>query len=672
MKKTWNPQGSARVRKSMKALLLTVASLTTLSTVLAPMATAAPQDPAGSSTPMTVQQVLERDGQALKDTGLLELAPPEQAKILTTEDFKANAEVNTAFVRLDNHRVNFMVKDAQGHEQELFPFAVETGFWDSLACGGVYASRSDKLFSCVTNEQSPFYANGDFIAGMKKAFTMIKEYGFNTVQITVNWAEWDRTMDPAHPNFDFAVLDDLKDWAKEAGLKVLFVLFFQVQRNMPAYETGFRPSIYPEDEVNRAGKTVYHLADENGISYGIQWANQPVLRTVEGYTKLHNNNAAVPELYPEFWHPVIHKQITTALTKLAEHFRTSKTVIGYQVGNETGVTGGNDYNYYDDPSTANPYYQAMFELWKQKTGSSDKVRFRKELGIAVWQSMVKTMRAQDPYKLLTTNFQSSDVDKNPTNPRNSGGQDLNFYRDAGLDVIAPMFYGGTENIRKNIDQYYDSSDNDTSITAQELPGYFPSEIGIGWNRGVPTQSDILGVLARGGVGFGLYSMGEMLAGASKMQKTVRSLLEIMNANESLLWSGQPVSADTTDNIHLTTADSKMTLTTLQSIDPNKALGIMWIDYGSKKKGTVTARPVTVHVREAGTYKVEIMENTNTDHAVTLEAQQFTATANSSFDVTNIQLDDISGAFIKVTKVSQYVIVDCTLTVIVNNRGVQTP
>lgn len=624
------------------------AALTAACLALTPQLTAH----ADESAELTVQQVIARDGEALKATGLLDLSTPQQAQVLTQEEFEQTQDAQTAFVRLDNDKITFMAKNDEGKAEPFLSLAVETGFWDSRACGGPY-TQGNHAFGCVTNPASPFYSNASYEEGMKQAFKLMKnEYHFNTVQITINWAEFDRTIDAANPVFDFTLLDDFVKWADEAGLKVLWVLFFHIQRNMPAYEQGFRPEGYTQDAAATAKKSVYNLADEGNYSYGIQWANSPVLKTVAGYSALHHDNQAVPELYPEYWHPVIFKQLMTALDKLAEHYKSSRSVIGYQLGNEEGLCGGNDYNYYNAYNSANPYYKAMFELWKTKTGGTDHVQFRKELGLSVWQAMVSAIRKQDPYKALTTNFQSSDVDKNPTNPANSGGQDLDFYRDAGLDLIAPMYYGGTENIRKNIDAFYGSSDDSNSMTAQELPLLFPSEIGIGWDRGVRTQSDILDTLARGGAGFGLYSFGEMLKNSRVMKQTVRSLMTMVTKYSHEFWDGQPVNADTTSNIHMTTTDSKYAISTLQGVDPNTALGVLWVDYGSDSSaGAASVRHLDVSVREAGTYRVEALINTNANEPTVVDAVEREVAADESIGLDSISLDAFSSAFIKVTKIA---------------------
>lgn len=571
-------------------------------------------------TKKTAESVLAHEREALLNTDLLKLQAPQQATVLTPKQF-AETDTESAIVRLDNHKITLMTKNGEGEPEEFLSMATETGFWDTMSCGGVYADRSDKLFSCVTSEHSPFYTDGDFEAGMRTAFTQMKEkYGFNTVQLTINWAEWDKTVDPANPTFDYDKMDELVEWAGDAGLKVLWVLFFHVQTNMPDYN---------------GDHGVYNIADENGYSYGVQWGNG--LERVSDYP--FNANSAVPEMYPEYWHPVVHAQLETALTDMAEHYSENADVIGYQIGNEEGLTGP-----YNNDGDTNPYYQAMYQLWSEKAGSTDRKVFRKELGLAVWQSMVSTMRAVDPYKVIKTNFQSSDVDKNPLG-FTAGGQDLDFYRDAGLDLIAPMYYGGTEAIRGNIDEFYGSSDTELSTVAQELPALFPSEIGIGYERGPITQSDILDTLARGGIGFGLYAYGEMEALAPNMQQLVKNIMLMTTEYQSELWSSQPVSARTTSNIHLTTSDPNMTLSTLETIDTDVAVGLLWRDYHDVA-GDSAVRPVTVSVQDAGTYTVEAMVNGQSVGSITE-----TVDVGGTIEFGNIEMNEIGSAFIKVSKAS---------------------
>ncbi|WP_336644867.1 hypothetical protein [Microbacterium sp. USHLN186] len=611
-----NPTVSRPVRGRRAAASLT--ALAVLGTTLAGMAGVAPAAAAGSTEKKTVATVLQQDRDALLGTDLLELNVPQQATILTPEQFAEN-DTRSAIVRLDNQKIAFMTKDRSGKPQEFVSMATETGFWDSLACGGVYEKRSDKLFSCVTAPQSPFYQDGDYEKGMREAFRQMKEdYDFNTVQLTVNWAEWDKTVDPAHPVFDYAKLDQLTEWASDAGLKVFWVLFFHIQTNMPDYA---------------GARGVYNIADEGPYSYGIQWGKG--LEKVSDYP--HDAWNAVPELYPEYWHPVVHKQLETAMTDIATHFKDSDTVLGYQIGNEEGVTGP-----FNNNGDTNPYYAAMYELWHEKTGSTDKKTFRKELGLSVWQSMVESVRAVDPYKAITTNFQSSDVDKYPTG-NTAGGQDLDFYRDAGLDLIAPMYYGGTESIRGNIDRFYGSSDSELSAVAQELPALFPSEIGIGYERGAVTQSDILDTLARGGIGFGLYAFGEMQALAPKMQRLIKDVMAMTAAYEDELWSAQPVSAKTTQNIHMTTSDANMTLATLETVDPDVALGLLWRDYQSAA-GSSGVRPVEVSVKTGGTYAIEVMVN-----GQKIAGKTATVEAGGTIGFSGIEMDEIGSAFIKVSK-----------------------
>lgn len=572
----------------------------------------------------TWEQVLEQDRDAIVATDLLELQTPQQATILTPEEFE-KTDTNAAIVRLDNRKITFMTKDGQGEPQEFLSMATETGFWDTLSCGGPYENRSDKLFSCVTAEQSPFYVEGDdglgdYEQGMRNAFKRMKnEYGFNTVQLTMSWAEWDKTSDPNNPRFDYTKMDQLAKWAEEAGLKVFWVLFFHVQTNMPDYH---------------GERSVYNIADDDGYSYGIQWGNEELERPSD-YPR--NGWNAVPELYPEYSHPVVNKQLHAGLTNLAEHYKDSPNVLGYQIGNEEGLTGP-----YNNQGDKNPYFEATFQLWSEKRNSIDRKAFTKELGLSIWQQMVSSIRAIDPYKVITTNFQSSDVDKYPTG-NTAGGQDLDFYRDAGLDLVAPMYYGDTNMIRGNVDRWYGSSDAELSTVGQELPGLFPSEIGVGYERGPVTQSDILDTLARGGMGYGLYAFGEMEALAPNMQALIKNVQAMATKYEHELWSGLPVSAKTTKNIHLTTADPNMTLSTLETVDRNVAVGILWRDYHNTA-GNTGNRPVTVSVKDAGTYTIDAMVN-----GVPVVSHTATVEAGGSIPFGNITMNEIGAAFIRVMK-----------------------
>ena len=580
------------------------ATLTLLSGVLGGAVTAVAAD----GTPKSADELIASEESALRETGLFEtLAPggiekPAQfMKVLSESEF-AESPAPIAMVRYENQKLSFMDKDEKGNPKPFLPLMVETGFWDSRACNHAYQHRRDKLFSCVTAPQSPFTnidgsKSRDIAEGMRNVFRKAKELGFNTIQITYNWAEWDKTEQAGNPKFDFSEMDQLTNDAAAAGLKVQWVLFFHVQRNMPNWNES----------------PLYKLATKEGVNYSIQWGQGQTLRDPADYTRSPND--AVPELYPEYWQPTMSKHLNEALGAMATHFKDNPHVIGYQVGNEEGPVGPQN-NRVD----SNPYREALYKLWlkdREQTDTPDnQKRFLKELGIAVWRQFAGTMRAIDPYKMITTNFQGGDVDKGWGTT--AGGQDINFYKDAGMDVLAPMYYSNDNSIRNTYDRAYGAKRNGDSGIATKLPGLLPSEIGVSWNRGSQSLVDAADVLARGGQGYGMYSIGELLVQGPKMVPTVTRLNKMVANLGDSLPQGLPVSAATTTNLYATLnnaptgdeGDDGMSVSNLEH--PN---GTALVIYNDSVTGSHFAgndfdlaagrhqRQVTVTAKQAGTYTV---------------------------------------------------------------------
>lgn len=463
-------------------------------------------------------------------------APENKTHKLALLDDKANT--NVALAKLDNGKIVFMTKK-DGKMQQFYPLAVETGFWDT---------RKE-------NQET----NWD------EAFKQMKSMGFNTVQLMVQWSDWNQ----APGKFDYSYLDSIVNTAKKYDMKMYFAMFFHYQWNMAKKFDDF---------------WAYHVEDHDGKSYSIQWGKGD-----------QNNPANIRkdslEVFPEYWHPQIYPRLLEAIENLAQHYRDSDTVIAYQLGNEEGfnyyLNGGNDQN---------PYYQMLFNKWKEQTKQSDEKAFRKDTILALWQSFSDAVHKVDPYKPVTTNFQAGLPEKGGTFDWHEG-VDPAFYKEANLDMVGTMFYGNDGDLAWNsLDKIY-------NYTTQG-PILFPSEIGAAGQNSINMKSYVLDSLSRGAQGFGIYCYGEMWG--TEHQTNATNLLAMISANQDLITRGLP---QATDQGQITLQQPEgLTSRALQV--PNAKLFMLNDATVLKKLPQATAKEYELPLKfnQTGRYEVTVMVN----------------------------------------------------------------
>lgn len=442
---------------------------------------------------------------------------------------QSNAPI--ALVRGQNGKISFMSRDEAGTMQPFYPLAMETGYWDSRL---------------TLNNPPPTTQNSGVVShlwdvprtGWNDVFADIASTGANTVQVTIHWANWE----PEKDQYDFTFCDSIVDAAAQNGLKTIFVIFFHYQMNFisPEYDNLW----------------MYHLDDrtENGEvrNYAIQWGGYDSIADARA---LYNPAADTGrhEIYLEYWHPQVFSQLMDGITALAEHYKNSPDVLGYQLGNEEGFcnteNGGNDQN---------PYYQQLFASWKEQTGKTEERQFRLDTVNGIWTAMNNAVHAVDPYKFTTSNLQTANVEK-------SGGfvwadgADMDFYKN--LDAIGTMFYDGAENVYNNLDNHY------TYTT--ELPVLFPTEISSNPRR---QKMYVAETVERGGQGYGIYCYGELFQnfrgyqGAPTANRTAtENVYAMMNNSMDILWGAMPLAEQPEAGIWMyQNSDSAAKLTVLSA------------------------------------------------------------------------------------------------------------
>lgn len=505
---------------------------------------------------------------------------PASMKILSEEEAESKGDVKVAMVRQENQKINFMIKDKDGTMKPFYSKALETGFWDTRKQGQV--TDWDKVFQ-------------DF-----------KDMGVNTVQLMVQWQDWE----PEKGVFDYNFLDTVVNKASEKGLKVYFAIFFHYQWNMDTKYDDF---------------WAYHLEDRDGKNYSIMWG--------EGNK---NNIASIRrnslEVFPEYWHPLVFPELMKAITNLADHYKDSSDVIAYQLGNEEG------FNYYlNNGNDTNPYYAKLFEKWKKETGKNSEADFRLETIQNIWKHMTDAVHKVDPYKPTITNFQGG-------LPEKIGGFNWNegvnpsFYKDANLDLVGPMFYGNDGyKIWNNLDPIYDYT--------KSSPVLFPSEIGAAGKNSIAMKTYLMNTLERGAVGFGIYCYGEMLG--TIHDGNLRRLISMIDASEDIIYSGLPVDKNVdAKNIFLSTNTGGFKVSNLEK-DSDSVLGLLYapdvVRYGNAEINSNVE--MTLNVKKADNYKIQVYTDGN---LISTEKKDLSENSSYKFD---INMSNYSNTFVKVTSSS---------------------
>lgn len=552
----------------------------------------------------------------------------QDAKVLSKEESK---KVPVALTRLDNDKIAYTVNG-----EPFYPIAIETGWWDTRIDNNGYKGSQKDVgddFKKITDEEWNRY------------FSDMSSMGFNTVQLMIHWRDWE----PENDKFDFTFLNHVTDLADQNGLKTEFIIFFHSQTNyIPLSMDKFWG--YDLDNQTINGKK-YSLS----MQWGEGLTSSQDFRDYLNRTGVHGGK----ENFLEYWNPVVFEEMQEALTKLAENFKDSNKVIGYQIGNEEG------FNYYtNNGNDDNPYYKELEKIWLQENPNGNLNKFRADTINNLWKHFSNTIHKVDPYKPTTTNTQGGEMEKNGVQygSRSNDGMTMSIYEN--VDMIGSMFYGGASSIYTNIDNHYVQKDNNNIQTyAKSFPILFPTEISATMNDGSVAKQIVAQTIARGGQGFGLYCYGELYNNFEPNETkypqpvlgTIKTLVRTIKDVEDLVYAGVPVNKDNTQNIfmtldNITKNQGNQTLSVLEK-DKNNALGVLhfWgnANNGNNHEQSKESRTATIGftAKEVGNYNIKLhktngnIEIRNVNVMNPNEKQTFTM-ETTGLDVTYIEVQKV--------------------------------
>lgn len=522
-----------------------------------------------------------------------------------------SSTIPVAITRLSNGKLAYTING-----KPFYPQALENGWWDTRIPD---ASTNNEYFRTDTD--------WDYV------FQDMSSIGANTMQLMIYWSDWE----PTQGTYDFTFLDNVIAKAASYGLKAELIIFLHshaISGVIPRSQDDF---------------WAYHLDDRDGKCYSIQWGTGNLNSTSAFRAAAAPGNGQ--EIFLEYWHPEVFPKLLAALTALAEHYETSDDVIGYQLGNEEG------FNYYvNNGNDQNPYYAQLKALYMQDNPGATEQEFRIETINNLWTSFNNAIHAGDAYKPTTSNLQSGLTEKSYPNYNPNDGTTIAFYEN--LDMIGSMFYDNSENIFPNLDNQYNGGSATGTQYATTLPLLFPTEIGANVKNSRVMKIIAAETIARGGQGFGIYCYGELYTD-SRAYKTsapkdsraqTSNLFEVVGAFEQSIWAGIPVTSSTASNIFMSVSDTSYnpTLSVLEATD-GTAIGLLYFKgaLGNNVNEENRSRDITVSVKEAGTYAVEVRV-TNGSEPVVYEYQ---AEANSQFNVP-VTTTNYNVAFIEVSKVNE--------------------
>lgn len=529
-----------------------------------------------------------------------------------------------AMVRLDNGKVAYYLNGSP-----YFPLAVETGWWDTRVDNNGFKDTSGKNqvgddFKTISDEEWNTW------------FSDMREIGFNAVQLMIYWKDWE----PEAGTYDFSFLDHVTGLAKENGLNTEFIIFFHSQTdNIPRVMDNFWG--YDLDNVEVDGKE---------YSLSMQWGDN--VKNASDVRRIRDTQGAGAngvENFLEYWHPEVFGKITDALTALAEHYRDSSNIIGYQIGNEEG------FNYYvDNGDDKNPYYAALYEYWKAEHPGESKDKFRADTINNLWKCFSNAIHEADPYKPTTTNTQSGNMEKgNVTYPKYApDGMTMDIYKN--VDMVGSMFYGGADALYPNLDKTY--ATNDAAAYSKGFPLLFPTEISATMNEGSVAKGISAQTIARGGQGIGLYCYGEMYSNFEKnnlnnplpVRNTVKTMLQVFNQNLDKIHSAIPVTQADTKNVYLTVSrvdpdpsQGNPVLSVLNTEDGN-TFGVFHftknVNQGSGNAAAAAKRKITVELsaKEAGEYRINLYQTNGTVTPWVVKIDSENGTGEFEIDTTGLE------------------------------------
>lgn len=477
------------------------------------------------------------------DVGLPELYDiftPLRAEVIESDEVANYPDAKVALVRLSNGKIAMMSQDENGVLQPFYSRALETGFWDTRREGQV--------------------------TDWDEVLTHFQELEANVIQIMIHWRDWES--EEGIYNYEF--LDEIVDKAATKGIKTYFVIFTHHQWNMDRVYDDF---------------WAYHLEDRGGKSYSIMWG------TGNKYNP-QNIRSASREIFLEYWHPEVYGKLIAALKDLASHYKESRNVVAYQIGNEEG------FNYYlNNGNDTNPYYDYLFEKWKSDTGKASEADFRKETILSLWKRMATAVHEVDPYKPTLSNLQGAIPEKQGTSFNWNEGVDVNFYKDAMLDMAGPMFHGNQAyKVWEKMDPLYDYTGS--------VPILFPSEIGARGDEGINMKIYTMNSLERGAQGLGVYCYGELYG--TEQSENLKELFTMMKETEEFIYRGLPINSfSESKNIFIETTVEDGKMSNLEK-DEKHVLGLFYYpDLLKENQSKMNKSPIVkVNVKEHGMYLVK--------------------------------------------------------------------
>lgn len=551
--------------------------------------TAIPSQIKANDIPYNQLQINTQDLKTVYNTLFDKELTKQDASIVSKEESKS---IPVALTELDNGKIAYTVDG-----EPFYPIAVETGWWDTRIDNNGYKGSQKDVgddFKKITDEEWNRY------------FSDMSSMGFNTVQLMIHWRDWE----PENNKFDFTFLNHVTDLADQNGLKTEFIVFFHSQTNyIPLSMDKFWGYDLDNQTIN---VKKYSLS----MQWGEDLTSSQDFRDYLNRTGVHGGK----ENFLEYWHPVVFKEMEDALTKLAENFKDSDKVIGYQIGNEEG------FNYYtNNGNDDNSYYKELEKIWLQENPNGNLNEFRADTINNLWKHFSNTIHKVDPYKPTTTNTQGGEMEKSGVQygSRSNDGMTIGVYEN--VDMIGSMFYGGASSIYTNLDNHYvKKANNDIQKYAKSFPILFPTEISATMNDGSVAKQISAQTIARGGQGFGLYCYGELYNNFEPNETkypqpvlgTIKTLVRTVKDVEDLVYAGVPVNKDNTNNVAMEIVSNTSnnqgnpTLSILEK-DNENYLGVLhfWGNANSNKNDANANVNRTIEVgltaKESGNYNIKL-------------------------------------------------------------------
>ena len=438
-----------------------------------------------------------------------------------------------------------------------------------------------------------------------EVFADLRAIEANTINFMVSWFD----VEPERDQYDWTVTDRIVELGREYEIKVVVVFFFHYHKGGVSRCLGRPKESAP-----------WLFSDDANIQWGFDTQGN-LLRSYAAISE---------EVFPCLGSPFVVERMANVLARLAERYRDSDVILGYQVGNEIGFDHGNyRHGYLPD---ANPLtVAALREYERRKFGDIASLNrewgtnfasfgeivpwkvsdydlwfdFRKDVVVRAYNAAIDRAREIEPYKpyFLNLFWHAEAGDKTYT------GTDATTYRDVHCDAIAAMMYSfGPKN--EFVLEAIQRVGIDIVAPAEHL--LMTTELDSGWNRGVTPhdwEATVWMFLRRGGQGYAIYDWGHLTRPfftpgrlVTDIAAHVLEIAETLQPVERVLLGGVPVDDLVAPQTayRFTTEEPDVGLVTLKPAPESPAM--LALAYPADTGGQIDLRLVA-QVPVAGEYEV---------------------------------------------------------------------